>query len=225
LNDDFLARLQHFGNQLRALVLFVPRMRMLLIGAMLVVRAPTAASTALGTSAATHGPLEPGTRLIGNASRRRRLSLGAWKVFAGREGGFVLSFEPCRVNFLVEFFVPFLFVSFFAVLLFVLGFMNFAMLFRVLVRGIGGGCYVMHFIRDGIGFGGFVGSLVLGSFLLRGFSLGIGIQGFLQLVEFRGLDKRFDRRIESLGAMLGFGLCFLMLGFRKLFGEGTHFFF
>jgi hypothetical protein len=29
LHDDFLARLQHFGNQLRAAVLFVPRVAVL----------------------------------------------------------------------------------------------------------------------------------------------------------------------------------------------------
>jgi len=93
-------------------VLFVPRIRMLLIGPVLLVRASaTASSTALGPPSAPHGPLESGARLIRNASRGRRLSLGTRKVFAGCKGVIVLSFLLCSLDFFVSFFA----LSFFLV--------------------------------------------------------------------------------------------------------------
>ncbi len=77
LNDDFLARLQHFGNELRAAVLFVARVAVLTCcgrGRWSFGRPPSA-STALRSASAAHGPLEPGAGLFGNA-RAGGLGLG-----------------------------------------------------------------------------------------------------------------------------------------------------
>jgi hypothetical protein len=71
LHDDFFARLQHFGNQLRTPVLFVPRAgaRVLIRPAFIRTAAATRASAALGAPA-PHRPLKPCARLIGNAGAR-----------------------------------------------------------------------------------------------------------------------------------------------------------
>jgi hypothetical protein len=74
LYNDFLAGLQHFGNQLRAPVLLMARMpvpRRLMRPPSRAAAIPTA--TALRTIAATHGPLKSRTRLLGNSGARGRL--------------------------------------------------------------------------------------------------------------------------------------------------------
>jgi hypothetical protein len=70
LNNNFLASLQHFGNQLRAAVLFVARMS---VTRRLMRTLAGAASTALRAISAAHGPLKACARLLGNASACRRL--------------------------------------------------------------------------------------------------------------------------------------------------------
>ena len=109
LNNNFLAGLQHFGNELRAAVLFVPRVAVL----HRLMRASRAAASALRAASAAHGTLEAGARLFGNARARRRLSLGRMRRFRGLVEFFVdFSFSPgvfpsvlSPVLFSVSFFV------------------------------------------------------------------------------------------------------------------------
>ena len=80
LDNNFLAGLQHFADQLRAAVLFVPRMAVLrgLVGAS--ARA-TSTTTALRASAAPLWALEAGARLLGNARAHRRLPFACVRGF------------------------------------------------------------------------------------------------------------------------------------------------
>ena len=88
----------------------------------------------------------------------------------------------------------------------------------------------MHFVGDGVGFLRRVLVIVflivfliifLIAFLI---SFVIGVQRFLQLFEFGGLDKRFGHRFDRLGALFGIGLRFFVLGLGQLFGERGYFF-
>jgi hypothetical protein len=81
LNNNFLAGLQHFGNQLRAAVLFVPRMSVL--RRLMRTPAGTAASAALRTASAAHRALKTGARLFGNARARGRLRLAGLRRLRG----------------------------------------------------------------------------------------------------------------------------------------------
>jgi hypothetical protein len=87
LNNNFLAGLQHFGNELWAAVRFVPGVAVLrrLMGA-----SGTAAS-ALGASSAAHGPLEAGARLLGNPRVHGRLFLTRMRRLGSRVE-FLMSF-------------------------------------------------------------------------------------------------------------------------------------
>jgi hypothetical protein len=198
LNDNFLAGLQHFGNELRAAVLFVPRVPVLrrLIGT------PGTAASALGAPSPAHGTLEAGARLLGNARAGGRLYLARKRGSRG----------------LVQFFVSlgvFLFGSFSVLLA-----ESFAVFFRVAFRvflfgslpwrSLGGQRFVMHFVGEGVGF-------------LRGV-LVIGIQRFLQLFEFGGLYKGFGHRFNRLRPLFGIGLRFFVLGLGKLFGQRGYIF-
>ena len=80
LYDNFLARLQHFGNQLRAAVLLVPRVPVLrrLVGT----PAGAASASALRPASAPHGPLKARPRLFGNARTRRRRRLAGKRSLA-----------------------------------------------------------------------------------------------------------------------------------------------
>jgi hypothetical protein len=83
LNNNFLASLQHFGNQLRAAVLFVARVSM----PRRLMRTPAGAAataTALRTIPAAHGTLEACARLLGNAGARRHLFPARLLRFGGR---------------------------------------------------------------------------------------------------------------------------------------------
>ena len=78
LYNYFLAGLQHFGNELRPPVLFVPRVPVLhrLMGT-----SGAAPSALRAVSAAAHGTLEAGARLFGNARTRGRLTLARKRSF------------------------------------------------------------------------------------------------------------------------------------------------
>ena len=138
LYNDFLAGLQHFGNELRAPVLFVPRVPVLRRGWCGTPAA--AAASALRAASAAHGPLEAGARLFGNARARRRLSLAgcgasaaswnsSWRLHAG---------VFFRVFFSVLFSMSFR--------------VFFHVLFSVFWRRLRGQRFVMHFVGDGVGF-------------------------------------------------------------------------
>ena len=92
LDDDFFARLQHFGNQLRAAVRFVARVSVLRVLVRRGHRTPAAAASALRALSAAHGPLKARAGLIGNARAR-------WAAARRRCGG---SAEPW--NFVWVFF-------------------------------------------------------------------------------------------------------------------------
>jgi hypothetical protein len=94
LDNDFLAGLQHFADELRAAVLFVPRMAVLwcLVGTP---AGAASSSSALRAAAAALGALEAGARLLGNARAHRRLPFACVRRFRG------------SVKFLVSLFVSF----------------------------------------------------------------------------------------------------------------------
>jgi hypothetical protein len=164
------------------------------------VRASGAAvPSALRAVAAAHGALEASARLLGNA----------------RAGGRLFPARLLRFGGAVEFFVTFR-----GVLFSVLPFVPFAM-FRSAFRGQR---FVVHFVGKGVGFFrrvlmiGFVVGFVI--FFAVGFL--IGVQRFLQLFEFCGLDERFGHRFDRLGPVFGVCLCFFVLGFGKLLGERVY---
>jgi hypothetical protein len=95
LYNDFLAGLQHFGNELRAAVLFVPRVAVL---RRLMRASAGAAASALRAASAAHGALEAGARLLGNARARGRLPFARMR----RLRGLVKFFLACPVNFFVS---------------------------------------------------------------------------------------------------------------------------
>ena len=113
--------------------------------------------------------------------------------------------------------------------------------FRVFGRSLRGQCLVMHFVGDGVGFLGrihvvsfvvffvisfliipvitFMTGVLIVFVIISPITFVIGVQRFLQLFKFGGLDVRFGHRFNSFGALLGVSLRFLVLGFCKLFGE------
>ena len=109
LNNYFLARLQHFGNELRTPVLLVPGVPVL----RRLVRTPAGTPPALRPASAAHGTLEARARLLGNARARGRLALARLRRFRGlveffvnfsvNPGVFPRVFSP--VLFSVSFFV------------------------------------------------------------------------------------------------------------------------
>jgi hypothetical protein len=108
----------------------------------------------------------------------------------------------------------------------VLALVSFPVGFSVTGRRLCGHRFVMHFVRKGFGFR----RRVLVIFFLVVFpitfvlSFLIGIQGFLQLFEFGGLNVRFGHRFDGLGALFSVGLRFFVLGLGQLFGEGVYVF-
>jgi hypothetical protein len=135
---NFLARLQHLGNELRAAVLFVPRVPVLLR-----LMGPSGTpSSALRASSAAHGALEAGARLFGNASARGRGRL-AWKrSFCGVMEIFV--------HFSVKFGV---FSRVFSPVLFSMSFFVRSQVFFLMSwRRLRRQHFVMHFVGDGVGF-------------------------------------------------------------------------
>ncbi len=122
LNNDFLSGLQHFGNELRAAVLFVPRMPVL----RRTMRTPAGAPSALRAIPAAHGTLKARARLFGNARARGRLSFARMR----RLGGGVESFVRFRVFF------PVLFSRQLRVPFAVIRFVPFQVLFRMAIHAI-----------------------------------------------------------------------------------------
>jgi len=83
----------------------------------------------------------------------------------------------------------------------------------------------MHFIGDGVGFRR---SILVIVFLIRVLitfviTFMITVQCFLQLFELGRLDKRFGNGFDRLGALLGVGLRFFVLGLRQLLGKRGYF--
>jgi hypothetical protein len=219
LNDNFLAGLQHFGNELRAAVRFVPRVAVL---RRLVGTSAGAAASALGAASAAHGTLKAGARLFGNANARGRLSLARMRRF----GSLVKFFVSFYVGFLLNSGVAFSVA--FSMLFSVLGRVSFAVLWAVLtfVTMFGGRFrghrFIMHFVGEGVGIlCRFLMIVVLISFAI---SFLISVQRFLQLFEFGGFDVRFGHRFDRLGPLFGIGLRFFVFGLGKLFGEGAYVF-
>ena len=155
LNNNFLAGLQHFGNQLRAAVLFVPRMPVL----RRTVRTPAGAPSALRTISAAHGTLKTRARLFGNARARGRLPFAHMRRLSGSVESFVsfcviVSVSP-GVFFSRQLRVPFA----------VIRFVPFHVLFRVAFHAISfvpfragkpwrrlrRQRYVMHFVGESVG--------------------------------------------------------------------------
>jgi hypothetical protein len=199
LDYDFLAGLQHFGNELRAAVLFVPWVPVL---RRLMRAASGAAASALGAASAAHGALEAGARLLGNARARGRLRLARKRCCRGLVESFVSLGVFLRVLFAVFFSNQFVvcFADSFA-MFFPMSF-RMPLFVRVLRRSVGRQCFFMHFVRERVGFLCRVFVIVL-----------IGVQGFLQLFEFRGLHKGLGHGFERFGPFTGIGMSFLVLGF------------
>jgi hypothetical protein len=203
---------------------FVPRVAVL----RRVVRAPAgAAASALGTASAAHGPLEACARLFGNARAHRRLPFARVRRFSG------------LVRFLVSFSMGFVMNP---GVLFSVSFDRLSSVpFRVFGRSFRGQRFVVHFVGDGVGFLGRIHVVSFVVFFVIVFLIAfliispitfvivtvitfvirvlIGVQRFLQFLEFGGLDIRFGHRFDSFGALFGVSLRFLVLGFGKLFGE------
>jgi hypothetical protein len=181
-----------------------------------------AASSALRASPTAHRALKPGARLLRNTRAGGRLSLAAGLALRRRIEIFL-----ALGKFLAVFFgvfpdvfpgVAFLSVELllavaFALVLRVSVFVRFAVLLAKSGSAFGRQRFVVHFVGDGIGFFGRVFVIVV-----------IRVQRFLQLFEFRGLDKRFGHGFDGLGAFFGIGLGFFVFGFRQLFGERSYFF-
>jgi hypothetical protein len=108
LYNDFLAGLQHFGNELRAAVLFVSRVAVVL--RRMIGTSARAASSALGAASAAHGPLEPGTRLPGDTRARGRLRLARMLRLRRSVVEFLMNFSMSLAVFLRELFPVFAFV-------------------------------------------------------------------------------------------------------------------
>jgi hypothetical protein len=218
LNYYFLAGLQHFGNELRAAVLFVPRMAVLrrLMGA------SSPGATALrAVSSAAHGTLEAGARLFGNPRACGRLTLARRRRSWG-----LMEFSASLAVFLRVYFPVIAFVTF-RVLFAVFFRVTLCVSFFVTVPWwrLRGQRFVMHFVGKGVGFLGrvfvfvFLIVLVITFLIVFLITFLIGVQRFLQLFEFGGLYVRFGNRFDRLRALFGIGLRFFVLGFGKLLGE------
>jgi hypothetical protein len=235
LDNNFLAGLQHFADQLRAAVLFVPRVAVL----RRLVRASAGAAstaTALRASTAALRALEAGARLLGNARAHRRLPfacVGRFRSgvkflvrflvivsFPEKAGVFSLEHlaKPFRVLFFLQFAVN-LFVSL-GVKSFMAGGVPFGVFQFVAVFGRSLGCerFVVHFIGQVVGLFRGVVVLVFLVFLFFLVVFVLGIQSFLQFLELSGLDKRFGG-FNGLGTHFGAGDRLFVLGFDQLLGE------
>jgi len=73
-------------------------------------------------------------------------------------------------------------------------FVLFQVFFPMSWRRLSGECLVMHFVGDGVGF--FRRFLVIVFAIIFAIAFLIGIQRFLQLFEFGGLDIRFGHRFD-----------------------------
>jgi hypothetical protein len=178
----------------------------------LLVGTPTAtpAATALRAASSALRTLETRARLLGNAHACRRLSLDErlrFGVFF-----FVAFFAAFAVLFFVAFALPFHVLLALAFAVFRFG------AFLLLGRTLGGHGFVVHFVGKGVG--------ILGRAFLIFFAIAflIGVQRFLQLLEFRGLDKRFGHGFDRLGPIFGVGRRFFVLGLGQLFGERGYIF-
>jgi hypothetical protein len=198
-------------------VLLVPRVAVL----RRLMRAPASAAAALWPASASspHGPLKPRARRLGDTRARRRLPFAGLSRVHGL-GAVVELFVTLgvllRVFFFVALFMRLAVIAFAFVHLTVLFFVRFQMLafvslsvrfavFRGRLRCHG---LVVHFVGDGVGFfGGFL-VLVL-----------VGVQSFLQLLEFGRFNVRFGDRFDRFGALFRVGLRFFVLGFSQLLGE------
>jgi hypothetical protein len=192
-------------------VLLVPRVPVL----RRLVRTPAGTPPALRAASAPHGPLEARPRLLGNARARGRLSLAAMR----RVRGPVKFFAHFSVN-------PGMFPCVFSAVLFSMSFfVLFQVFFPMSWRRLGGQCFFMHFIGDGLGFRYcfLVIVLVIVSLIRVLIALlitfVIGVQRFLQFFEFGGLDIRFGHGFDRFGALFGVSLRFFVLGLGQLFGE------
>jgi hypothetical protein len=75
----------------------------------------------------------------------------------------------------------------------------------------------MHFVGDGIGF--FRRVLVIVFSVGLSVRVSIGVQRFLQLFQFRWLDKRLGHGLDCFGPLLGISLRFFVFSFGELFGK------
>jgi hypothetical protein len=237
LNNNFLTGLQHFGNQLRAAMLFVARVPV----PRRLVRTPAgAAPTALRAIAAAHGSLEARAWLLGDASSRRRLRRARLLRFGGRVQILVPFCGFALMKFAVLYFmlgVVFIFVR----AIFVRSEMQGFVLFPVFGSGVGGHGDFVHFVGEGIGIVlrlfmvgiaiGFMITFVIGfvigimiRFVLIQIGFRVRVERILQILKLGGFDKRFGNGLNRLGTVFGNSLRFLVLGFSELFGERGDFF-
>ena len=86
----------------------------------------------------------------------------------------------------------------------------------------GGQRFVVHFVGECVGI--FRGALLIVFVVFFLFLVGvvIGVQRFLQFLEFGGLDKCFGHGFDGLGAHFRAGLRFFVLGFGELGGERSN---
>ena len=97
-------------------------------------------------------------------------------------------------------------------------------------RRLRGQRFVMHFVGDGVGFRRrvlvivFLVVFVIGVLVAFSITFVIGIQRFLQLLEFGGLYIRFGHGFDRLGPLFGIGLRFFVLGLGQLLGERGYIF-
>ena len=195
-------------------MLLVPRMPV----ARRLVRAVAGTASALRrTVAAAHGALlEAGARLLRNTRAAGRLIRAG---LLGIGGGSVEFFMTLAM----------LLAHAFGVLLQVLFAVTLAVGFPIFGRSLSGQSFLVHFIRDGVGF--FRGALMIVLvvcfviFFRVGFLIGfvIGVQRFLQLFQFSGLDKGFGHGFDGFGALFGVSLRFFALGLDQLLGERADF--
>ena len=80
----------------------------------------------------------------------------------------------------------------------------------------------MHFVGEGLGFR--CRGLVIVFLVVSLISVLIGVQSFLQLLEFGGLYIRFGHCFDRFGPLFGIGLRFFMLGLGQLLGERVYIF-